>query len=69
MMQIQPRETEVDKDTLPELQPIYNFMNIHSAKLYNEGYFLKLADLRPGQCAAPVAEAREIFRGKLLVLT
>lgn len=62
MMQIQPRETDISKDTLPELQPVFNFMNVHSGKLYTEGYFLKLADLRAGQCT-PVAEAKAIFHG------
>ncbi|KAG9686247.1 hypothetical protein KCU59_g24038, partial [Aureobasidium melanogenum] len=32
-------------DTLPELQPIFSFLNSHSNKLYQEGYFLKLHDL------------------------
>lgn len=29
----------------PELQPIFTFLNSHSNKLYQEGYFLKLHDL------------------------
>lgn len=36
---------EVAQDTLPELQPIFTFLNSHSNKLYQEGYFLKLNDL------------------------
>ncbi|KAF2221952.1 hypothetical protein BDZ85DRAFT_200499 [Elsinoe ampelina] len=32
-------------DTIPELQPIFTFLNSHSNKLYQEGYFLKLHDL------------------------
>lgn len=32
-------------DILPELQPIFSFLNSHSNKLYQEGYFLKLHDL------------------------
>ncbi|KAK3075070.1 hypothetical protein LTR53_001968 [Teratosphaeriaceae sp. CCFEE 6253] len=32
-------------DTPPELQPIFSFLNSHSNKLYQEGYFLKLHDL------------------------
>ncbi|KAF2400406.1 hypothetical protein EJ06DRAFT_466786, partial [Trichodelitschia bisporula] len=36
---------EVAQDTLPELQPIFTFLNSHSNKLYQEGYFLKLHDL------------------------
>lgn len=41
----QPPMMEVAKDTLPELQPIFSFLNSHSNKLYQEGYFLKLNDL------------------------
>ena len=33
------------QDTLPELYPIFNCLNSHSNKLYQEGYFLKLNDL------------------------
>ena len=36
---------EVAQDTIPELQPIFTFLNSHSNKLYQEGYFLKLNDL------------------------
>ncbi|TKA65191.1 hypothetical protein B0A49_07908, partial [Cryomyces minteri] len=36
---------EVAQDTLPELQPIFTFLNSHQNKLYQEGYFLKLHDL------------------------
>lgn len=36
---------EVAGDTLPELQPIFTYLNSHSNKLYQEGYFLKLHDL------------------------
>lgn len=43
-----PPTMEVQQDTLPELQPIFNFMNNHSTKMYTEGYFLKLTDLTPG---------------------
>ncbi|KAJ5823935.1 hypothetical protein N7447_006275 [Penicillium robsamsonii] len=32
-------------DTPPELSPIFSFLNIHTNKVYNEGYFLKLNDL------------------------
>lgn len=31
--------------TVPELLPIFTFLNSHSNKLYQEGYFLKLNDL------------------------
>jgi len=48
----QPPPMEIEKDTLPELQPIFNFLNTHTQKLYTEGYFLKLADLTPGQSVA-----------------
>jgi len=36
---------EIAQDTAPELQPIFTFLNSHSNKLYQEGYFLKLNDL------------------------
>ena len=36
---------EVAQDTPPELAPIFSFLNSHSNKLYQEGYFLKLHDL------------------------
>lgn len=35
---------EVSQDTLPELQRIFTFLNSHSNKLYQEGYFLKFHD-------------------------
>jgi len=35
---------DVSQDTLPELQPIFTFLNSHANKLYQEGYFLKLDD-------------------------
>lgn len=41
----QPPIMDVAQDTLPELQPIFTFLNSHSNKLYQEGYFLKLHDL------------------------
>jgi hypothetical protein len=40
----QPPVMEVDSDTLPELQRIFTFLNNHSNKLYQEGYFLKFHD-------------------------
>jgi CCR4-NOT transcriptional complex subunit CAF120 len=44
---------EVGQDTLPELQRIFMFLNSHSNKLYQEGYFLKFHDTdtrgRPAQ--------------------
>lgn len=44
----QPPLLEVEKDTLPELQPVFTYLNGHSKKVYTEGYFLKLNDLNPG---------------------
>lgn len=41
----QPPMMEIAQDTIPELQPIFTFLNSHSNKLYQEGYFLKLNDL------------------------
>lgn len=32
------------EDTPPELSPIFSFLNIHTNKVYQEGYFLKLND-------------------------
>ncbi|KAK7741133.1 hypothetical protein SLS63_000686 [Diaporthe eres] len=40
----QPPLMDVGDDTPPELQPIFTFLNSHSNKLYQEGYFLKLDD-------------------------
>ncbi|KAI9838190.1 MAG: hypothetical protein M1838_004660 [Thelocarpon superellum] len=40
-----PPLMEVAQDTPPELQPIFTFLNSHSNKLFQEGYFLKLNDL------------------------
>jgi hypothetical protein len=40
----QPPLMDVAEDTLPELQPIFTFLNSHGNKLYQEGYFLKLDD-------------------------
>jgi CCR4-NOT transcriptional complex subunit CAF120 len=40
----QPPVMEVSEDTLPELQRIFTFLNSHSNKLYQEGYFLKFHD-------------------------
>ncbi|TLD23189.1 hypothetical protein PspLS_07327 [Pyricularia sp. CBS 133598] len=39
-----PPVMDVNEDTIPELQPIFTFLNNHSNKLYQEGYFLKLDD-------------------------
>ncbi|OBT45953.1 hypothetical protein VE00_04267 [Pseudogymnoascus sp. WSF 3629] len=40
----QPPLMELGQDTLPELQPVFTYLNSHSNKLYQEGYFLKLDD-------------------------
>lgn len=40
----QPPLMDISQDTLPELQPIFTFLNSHSNKLFQEGYFLKLDD-------------------------
>ncbi|KAI6084513.1 hypothetical protein F4821DRAFT_242703 [Hypoxylon rubiginosum] len=40
----QPPLMDVSQDTIPELQPIFTFLNSHANKLYQEGYFLKLDD-------------------------
>lgn len=45
MQTYQPPQVDVAQDTPPELQPIFSFLNSHSNKLYQEGYFLKLHDL------------------------
>lgn len=39
-----PPVMDVTSDTIPELQPIFHFLNGHANKLYQEGYFLKLDD-------------------------
>ncbi|KAI1755129.1 hypothetical protein F4782DRAFT_527854 [Xylaria castorea] len=45
MVQVyQPPRMDVNQDTIPELQPIFSFLNSHGNKLYQEGYFLKLDD-------------------------
>ncbi|KAI0206255.1 hypothetical protein F4808DRAFT_112193 [Astrocystis sublimbata] len=45
MLQVyQPPHMDVNRDTIPELQPIFSFLNSHGNKLYQEGYFLKLDD-------------------------
>ncbi|KAL9010225.1 MAG: hypothetical protein Q9173_004818 [Seirophora scorigena] len=41
----QPPMMEIGQDVIAELQPIFSFLNSHSNKLYQEGYFLKLNDL------------------------
>lgn len=46
----QPPLMDVGEDTIPELQPIFTFLNSHSNKLYQEGYFLKLDDQNTRMC-------------------
>lgn len=41
----QAPQTDLANDTLPELLPVFTFLNSQSNKLYQEGYFLKLNDL------------------------
>ncbi len=45
---------EIAQDTIPELQPIFSFLNSHANKLYQEGYFLKLNDLDTRVLAFPI---------------
>ncbi|KAL5614671.1 uncharacterized protein BROUX77_000508 [Berkeleyomyces rouxiae] len=40
----QPSIMEIDDNTIPELQHVFNLLNSHGNKLYQEGYFLKLDD-------------------------
>jgi CCR4-NOT transcriptional complex subunit CAF120 len=51
-----PPLMDINEDTIPELQPIFTFLNSHQNKLYQEGYFLKLddQDTRTWPCASPV---------------
>ncbi|KAJ5170158.1 uncharacterized protein N7500_002941, partial [Penicillium coprophilum] len=39
-----PPLMQQEGDTPPELSPIFSFLNIHTNKVYHEGYFLKLND-------------------------
>ena len=47
----QPPVMEINEDTPAELQPIFTYLNSHSNKLYQEGYFLKLHDLDSRKCS------------------
>lgn len=38
------------EDTPPELSPIFSFLNTHTNKVYQEGYFLKLNDQDSSEC-------------------
>lgn len=50
----QPPLMDVGDDTPPELQPIFTFLNSHSNKLYQEGYFLKLDDQNTRRFMSPL---------------
>lgn len=64
----QPPLMEMDRDTLPELQPIFTFLNSHGNKLYQEGYFLKLDDQNARTSAKQFVHGLEcgltFYRGK-----
>lgn len=64
-----PPLMEVAHDTLPELQPIFTFLNSHSNKLYQEGYFLKLNDLDSREQMHPWAQESPSGLMKVLELT
>ena len=57
-----PPVMDVTEDTIPELQPIFTFLNSNANKLYQEGYFLKLDDQnsRAFLPIKPVASPRPI---------
>ncbi|KAL6702956.1 hypothetical protein ACN47E_000798 [Coniothyrium glycines] len=57
----QPPVMEVSQDTLPELQRIFTFLNSHSNKLYQEGYFLKFHDTDARGRPAPDRKWQEYF--------
>lgn len=57
----QPPVMEVSQDTLPELQRIFTFLNSHSNKLYQEGYFLKFHDTDSRGRPAPDRSWQECF--------
>ncbi|KAF2498765.1 hypothetical protein BU16DRAFT_456083 [Lophium mytilinum] len=57
----QPPVMEVSQDTLPELQRIFTFLNSHSNKLYQEGYFLKFHDTDYRGRPAPDRSWQECF--------
>ena len=52
----QPPLMEIAQDTIPELLPIFTFLNSHSNKLYQEGYLLKLNDLDSRGCTCLIIE-------------
>ncbi|KAF2756675.1 hypothetical protein EJ05DRAFT_72291 [Pseudovirgaria hyperparasitica] len=56
-----PPVMALEKDTLPELMPIFTYLNSHSNKLYQEGYFLMLHDLDTRGRPSPNREWSEVF--------
>lgn len=44
-MVFQQPAPDPSREAIPELVPIFTFLNSHTNKLYQEGYFLKLNDL------------------------
>jgi CCR4-NOT transcriptional complex subunit CAF120 len=57
----QAPQTDIARDTLPELLPVFSFMNSQSNKLYQEGYFLKLNDLDTRMFLHPIIVLRVFF--------
>ncbi|KAH0552941.1 hypothetical protein GP486_006861 [Trichoglossum hirsutum] len=57
----QPPLMDVAQDTLPELQPIFTFLNSHSNKLYHEGYLFKLNDIDPSGKPSSERNWKEYF--------
>lgn len=56
----QPPLMDVTQDTIPELQPIFTFLNSHGNKLYQEGYFLKLDDQNTRGLTPPSPAGRPV---------
>lgn len=61
-----PPLMDVTEDTIPELQPIFTFLNSHSNKLYQEGYFLKLDDQNT-RMFQPASPACALAPGSLVI--
>ena len=65
----QPPTMDLSDDTIPELLPIFTFLNSHANKLYQEGYFLKLDDQNSRAClpvsllVSPDSLTRVLCRG------
>lgn len=57
----QAPQTDIARDTLPELMPVFSFLNSQSNKLYQEGYFLKLNDLDTRTFLHPIIVQAVIF--------